>query len=897
MDKIRAHLICHTHWDREWYLTKEEFMTKLVRLVDSVLDAVEQDSNRVSFMLDGQLIAIEDYLEVKPQNRERLINAISKGRIFVGPWYILPDEMLISGESHIRNYLMGDKLAQALGGKMNVGYLPDSFGHPEQMPQILKGLSMNDIVFWRGTGNHMTSSEFYWQSPCAKQSVFGAHMPYGYGNTARLSADMEESFPRMQDMIDNLKALSTSNTVLLMNGSDHIVNQENITEVVQKLNSEFEKNGVGKEIVLSTMEDYLNELKQNLPLSLETYSGEIRFGDRSMLLGGTISTRMPLKQWNAKVQRNMERYLEPMISLGELCGFNGDFGGFQNYIWKRILENHPHDSICGCSIDEVHDEMITRFKCVSQLEQTLISDSVLAMVKKFSLKTCPEGAQIVCFEPTQDGLPTFAEVTVDFDPMLTKRVNFSKSIIDNYEDSILHPPIPDSVCVFDASGRQIKADLISAKKEYYMNLQDDTAPEVYRVNRCRIGLLLEGLPFGYSVLTAFKGTPGKEKKPVQSFAENEFYKVEFDSRAGAFTVTDKSSGRILEGVNRLVDLGDAGDEYTYSWPQRDKVYTSSTALACRSELVISDTVQQLIVKGRLMLPRKLTDDRLERSGELIENDITITVSVYPRVNRIDFDVLFDNRSQDHVLKAEFPVGCVVRKSQTSTAFSVTEHDTAIAIPETWMEYPSAGKLTHGFVDLNDGKYGISLACDGITEYEAVEGENETLVRLTLLRCVGWLSRPDLITRKGDGGWSLETPGGQCIGEQHFEYSIVYHSGGWREAGSYPIVERRLHPPYLQNITVPFGEFKPQAELCEFLSHLPSLVRISAFKPAEDSNGLILRMFSISDKTEKLSLQLPKSINRVFLCNLREDSLSPADFKAGVLRLEVDSAEIITVRLI
>ena len=145
---MKAHMICHTHWDREWYLTREEFRTKLVRLIDGLLDIIDNVPEYVSFMLDGQTIVIEDYLEIKPYNRERLFAALKAGKIICGPWYILPDELLISGEAHIRNYMKGAQVVEEAGKKMEIGYLPDSFGHPAQMPQIIEGLGMNAMIFW-----------------------------------------------------------------------------------------------------------------------------------------------------------------------------------------------------------------------------------------------------------------------------------------------------------------------------------------------------------------------------------------------------------------------------------------------------------------------------------------------------------------------------------------------------------------------------------------------------------------------------------------------------------------------------------------------------------------------------------------------------------------------------
>ena len=352
-------------------------------------------------MLDGQTIVIEDYLEIKPYNREKLFAALKSGKIICGPWYILPDELLISGESHIRNYLKGTEIVAGAGTKMETAYLPDSFGHPAQMPQIVEGLGMNTMVFWRGVSNEVTKSEFYWESPFTDSRVLCVHMPSGYGNSANLSDDMAVTVPRVQAMIESLGAKSTTDLVLLMNGSDHIIGQKNICDIVKKLNEQLQ----GCEIELSTMERYLEELRGKLG-SLASFTGELRSGERSMLLGGTLSTRMYLKQKNDAVQNRMERYLEPVLAIEKLCGGKWDARGYQDYIWKKILENHPHDSICGCSIDEVHAEMVSRYECVERLENMLIQDAVVRCAYKKEEKQPERRTGLFLFEPTSRQEPS-----------------------------------------------------------------------------------------------------------------------------------------------------------------------------------------------------------------------------------------------------------------------------------------------------------------------------------------------------------------------------------------------------------------------------------------------------------------------------------------------------------
>ncbi|MFD1733194.1 hypothetical protein ACFSC4_21810 [Deinococcus malanensis] len=149
---VTVHVYHHTHWDREWWSTRERFRFRLVHTVDAILDALAAGPDLASFVLDGQTLVLKDYLQVRPGRRDELIRQIRDGRLFVGPWHILPDEFLVSGEATLRNLWLGERTARDLGVEVSrVGYLPDQFGHIAQMPQLLRGFGIDSAVVWRGS--------------------------------------------------------------------------------------------------------------------------------------------------------------------------------------------------------------------------------------------------------------------------------------------------------------------------------------------------------------------------------------------------------------------------------------------------------------------------------------------------------------------------------------------------------------------------------------------------------------------------------------------------------------------------------------------------------------------------------------------------------------------------
>lgn len=895
MTPVKAHMICHTHWDREWYLTREEFRVKLVRLIDGLLDIVENDPEYVSFMLDGQMIVLEDYLEIKPRNRERLKKALSEGKILCGPWYVLPDELLISGEAHIRNYLMGRRVMGDMGTPMHIAYLPDSFGHPEQMPQIIRGLGMDTMVFWRGAAHFMRHTEFHWEAPDKASRVLCVHMPHGYGNSARISCDMDKSIPRLRSMIGALASASATDRVLLMNGSDHITGQRDVADIVKAFNGQ-----VGDaEIRLSTLEAFIKELKAELPApELETYTGEFRYGERSMLLGGTLSTRMPLKQNNHAVQKTMERYLEPVLAWERLAGGREDSGDYCAYLWRKILENHPHDSICGCSIDAVHAEMMTRFGNVRQLQNLLLADSFRRIEKLAREGGEKADAQWLLFEPTQDRTPSCVEAEVDLDRCLVQAVDFEKSVIEDYEDGIRHPPIPQALRIVDGGGRVIRHRILSAEKAYATDYQDETLPEVYKVNRLRVELLLPGYDYGFHILKVYKAEDPASKAVLFSGSaderpeiENEYYKISFHE--DALKVLDKKTGRTCAGVNRLVDKGDAGDEYTYSWPLEDRTFYLDPG-SIRLEAEKTEISRHLKVSGSLELAASLTEDRKKRSDIMVSCPVEMVISLYEGIDRIDIKTVIENRACDHLLQVELPSGILAGASLSESCFSLTRRDIERSIPGDWVEYPQSTHPTHGFISLSDGKYGLSAIGHGLTEFEAENREGQSVLRITLLRCVGWLSRNDLLTRKGNGGWSVETPDAQLIGRHSFQYSFTWHEGDWAAKGhAYPLLHKHVHPSMAAQLKRSAKERTLPGNPLACLSDLPWDIRLSAVKLSEKGESLMVRLYSLAAGNREIALKLPDGIREVYLTNLAEERCEKVELAGSTLQMTLEPFRITT----
>ncbi|MFW9966565.1 MAG: alpha-mannosidase [Candidatus Thorarchaeota archaeon] len=368
-DSFEAILISETHWDRAWYRTFQQFRLRLVNLVNELLDILDGDPEFKTFTFDGQTVVIEDYLEMVPHQRERFKKHVKAGRIDIGPWYVLPDVFLVSGEALIRNLLMGRRIGKEFGGVVDVGYIPDPFGHVSQIPMILSQFNYNSAIFARGTGNEIDDlgAEFIWEASDGSE-VLTHWLPYSYGNAARLPEEIGDALGMLDDVVQKLKPWSRIGTVLLMNGSDHVLPQPQVPEVIRTYNEKYDD-----KIIFGSLPMFIERIKQKQD-ALKRFRGEFRRSKYENLLSGVYSTRIYLKQMNEYVQRLLERTLEPWCSVAYALGSAYPRDEI-TMAWKYLLRNHPHDDICGCSIDEVHDDMVQRFRWVDEIAGALLENA------------------------------------------------------------------------------------------------------------------------------------------------------------------------------------------------------------------------------------------------------------------------------------------------------------------------------------------------------------------------------------------------------------------------------------------------------------------------------------------------------------------------------------------
>ncbi|HUZ97882.1 MAG TPA: glycosyl hydrolase-related protein [Gaiellaceae bacterium] len=353
---MRYLVVPHTHWDREWYLPFEVFRLRLGAVVDGVLDTLEGDETFRSFTLDGQGVVLEDYADVRPDNVERLRALLAAGRLEAGPWYVLPDEILVGSEALVRNLLLGRRVCRRFGVEPTVaGYEPDSFGHPAQLPQILAGFGLPTFLFSRGLGDQLDEVGVVFRWRAAGAEVTACQFLPHYDNFARLTT-AEEAAERVAQIVERFGPLlerAGQSTILLANGSDHLPIQPHLPEICRELGASFR---------IGRYSDFRPET-DDLPV----YEGELVGSRLQNILRGVNSARMYLKQANERAERRLLS-TEAVAALRTLRDGSRFPHEDIRLAWRDLLRNHPHDSICGCSCDEVHRDMLVRYE---QLDRTL----------------------------------------------------------------------------------------------------------------------------------------------------------------------------------------------------------------------------------------------------------------------------------------------------------------------------------------------------------------------------------------------------------------------------------------------------------------------------------------------------------------------------------------------
>ena len=932
-------IIPHTHWDREWYLPFQRFRYTLVQLIDELL-GILKDQDYV-FMLDGQTVVLEDYMEICPEKKHELMQRIREGKIAVGPWYLLPDEWLVGGESLIRNLEFGQDLATELEiPLMDIAYLPDQFGHSSGIPQLLGDLTnLKTAVLWRGVPPSLTTVPFLWKShESSDTSVNGVYLPFGYGNVSMLPTDYGEFVRTINEKIAELEPFSPVPIYLLMNGSDHRFPQPFVKEYAKRMADEE------LHISVSFLKDYIKKLDSVIAESgynRPVHTGEFRSPSRAHLLQDTYSARIWIKQWNQKIEDMLTRRVEPIWAYLATTAVLQYPSGFLKTSWKWLLRNQPHDSICGCSVDQTHEEMKTRFSWAESICEGALKDAETNIHKiatpspesavvvfnaggstltpihiEFS---CPGGENVRGLR-TDDGKvydvqllksreDVFLDTTVGMKmAKMGMRLLPGRKLMDFYINGVEYfdgdepdllelrfvadrHPVGD----FDMESLKREADEVIGSKKY-KKIHLVAARPTQSVYAAVIPLT----PWAFSKLIPVDESPELvpegELEVNENGINNKFYSISFN-KDGSLNLTNKNSGVKYQRLHVFEDYGDRGDEYTFGRvePEKARVKDVKRTVICTGPIMAE--IRQTLT---LELYGSIDQSREKRIGKA-EIPVLSVFKFYRDTPRIEVTTKLTNSAKDHRLRICFDLPFKSDTTSTSTHFGSVKRS---AMPETvpdaaelrrtmaeYPEKPSGVQPQKGFIRVDDenGTDALTVLNRGLPEVELVDGNR---LAVTLLRCVGWLSRSDFPERPMHAGPAEVTPGAQEMNKElEFHYGFLVHS----QDDSLAVSAEQADVYLSQPVVVALDHAEPPHSLFDPMVQLENpAVRISSMRIRGES--ILVTLYNHENRDVEAQVRLAEYIKTGSEVRVDGTIISELSISAHRMMLAFGAREIKMCRL-
>ncbi|WNB92652.1 mannosylglycerate hydrolase [Bacillus sp. NEB1478] len=852
-----VHIVPHMHWDREWYFTTEESRILLINNMEEILTRLETDENYPYFVLDGQTVVLEDYFAVKPENKERVKKLVQQGKLIIGPWYTQTDEMVVGGESIVRNLLYGLKDSAEFGNPMKIGYLPDSFGQSEQMPHIYNGFGINRAIFWRGMTeyNGTKNSEFTWKSAGGDQ-VTTLLMPLGYAIGKYLPEEKEALKERMDKNFNELDGRATTPHVLIPNGHDQMPIQQNIFEVIEKLKELYPE----KDFFLSNYDKLFDSIEEHQD-SFEAVQGEFLEGKYMRVHKSIYSSRMDIKAKNAYLENRITNLLEPLASIAHVLGFEYHHGLIE-LIWKEMMKNHAHDSIGCCCSDKVHQEIMERFRLVEEKVDRLIDFYKRRIVD--AVPNVPHQDKLAVFNL----LPYMRNEVIE-STLISKEKEFV--LMDNQGTQVDYEIVHEEV---------IDPGLIDRQIVHYGNYD----PFI----KYQIQFKDEVPAFGYKTYKIERGEYSKAKALEKTTKlENEFYEITFNDN-GTMNVFDKDLEKKFENLLLVEDGADEGDTYDFSPLKDDFIVTNEDVnadISC-SKTSFTETAK---ISYNLTVPKNLESRKLQKRDGSV--GVAFIITLKRGTKRIDIQAKYDNQAEDHRLRVLFPTGYSSDVSVSDHQFGsiqrkVVEPTMAVWEEEGWDERPDAINPMLSYVGLHNTEQGFALLSNSTREYEVIGNAFDTIA-LTQFRSVGVLGKADLLRRPNrPSGIALPTPDSQMKGEIKLDFAITTHEGD-TISGKVPQRAKEYLTPMLTYNKIAHDamrlnpvDFSTPSEFSLFEQNDDNTV-LSVVKKSEKDEGLIVRLFNPSRTNELNScLTFNAEVQKSEEVNLNEETIQNIDCIEG-----------------
>ncbi len=902
------YVISLTHWDREWRFPFENTRMLLVEMMDALLDLLEKEPRFKCFHLDGQTVLLDDYCEVRKENFARLRKLTEEGRILVGPWYTLPDENLLSGESLVRNLMWGYRLGKKYGGYMRVGYSPTSWGQVSQMPQIFAGCGVNSAIFYRGiTADQVPGHYYWWESPdgsrvfgirlgdFARASFFhlvdrpvifnktrkeqtrrweeggkpvrlcgsGSVAPYYFCNPPEgwHPERIEEAFYDLEHT--DLGRWETS-FALAMECQDSIGAYWQTPLIIEEARKLVTN---GKRILHKSLPEAVEEaMKQLESRELPVVRGEmqhpLRKGVLTDLFTDVHATRIPTKYMNRRAEYALQRRAEVVATFAWLLG--GEYRRwFLDRAWAMLLQNHAHDSIGGCGMDEVDADVRYRFSQIEVISESVLTHSLRDVIRR-----------------VDTGMLDESEITVVAFNLLPRRGTF----VVEAEVDVPEERDVSSIGISTMDGTPVASQVLSVENTLAVFNHPQELPLRCKCNRWKILFEAPDIPsLGYRTFRVVENPPQSEGGTIVRdghVLENEYLSAEVNPD-GTVNVLHKATGRLFKGLNLLEDRGEVGDPWVGMEPDENLVLTSEgidATLSVKDDGVLSGTVEASFV---MRLPACAEPDRKKRSDETVDVPVRVTYTLRRHEPFLRIGVEVENNAKDHVLRAVFPTDVNASVVHAEVPYDVVERDIELPDCTGWKEPHKPIHPHRAFVSISDGEGGIALLNRGLPQYESRDDERRTLA-LTLLRC-----HPNWNSLRL--AYYNDQPGMQLIGTHRFEYAVMPHAGRWDEADVALWADWFNLGPVAVAAGPGPGDLPADAYTLVNIDARHTL--LGALKKGEwDDGSFVVRLYNPSDKGDTARVSTPLPVEEVRVVNMLEEEIQqvvPLSRGDGGVSFEVD----------
>ncbi|MCY2961152.1 MAG: hypothetical protein NTY35_13410 [Planctomycetota bacterium] len=896
---LRAFVVSHSHWDRAWYLPFEGYRFQLARMIDEVLAILRDDPRFASFTLDGQTAALEDYLEVRPERRAEIAAHVASGRLVIGPCFVLPDEYLVSGEALVRNLQRGLATVREFGGECRDGYMPDSFGHVAQMPQILAGFGLRSFLFMRGVSEELFARagvEFAWEAPDGTR-VLGLYLRGGYDNAALLGhpekwgnfrgrvPEVPLAAQRLKEAVDQLKGHARSGVLLLCNGSDHLMPQREIPDLLASAKSELPRIellhstfGAAVDAVLASRKDFT------------VHRGELLGNAHHPILSSTWSARIDMKVENHEVQDLLEKHAEPLAAaLGPRAG--REHAARLDRAWRDLLLTHPHDDVCGCSVDSVHEDGRFRLRQARHAATAVVHDALRALALRTGF-TRKDGIEVLgVHNPHFEAWSGTVACIVQWPSALSDEDLDTLALID-----------PDGKPV-RVHVERLEADAFTAHHLDYRRGALLSVEFAAKLPAC-------GIAF-YQLVRGAPGPQGFDDVVAGGVIENENLRVEA-RHDGSLAILHKASGKRLDGALIYESRSDRGDLYSFGPDaETDPAWSTGKGIA-KVQAWRSATAAHMSISIVWKLPWIEPKER-----ELLALRIETLVRLEDGSARLEFETMLDTELTNHRVRVLLPLPAGTKSLTTDQAFALVQRERTAEVtpeqaPDRWKGYPGelpyTTQFSGTFVHAADPEAAVVVAHRGLHEHEIVDapaGSNTRgeFLALTLWRGVGTISREGGRIRRCQAGPSLATPDAQRppIGlVVRSAWEVV--PGTETQARVAARAATFAHPPLAEQVWIGAHERGGSERISarrSFLRCDDPRVALSALR-VEADGVVLVRVWNRSPETVRTTLQLgpdiagprpPKSARRVRLDGL---DLGPVELTGTIARLELGPAAIQTI---